>query len=94
MKFKNGNEKVFLKYIDFTYKLLGALLLLLNIEKFLVPFNLSLIKSIIELLYSVQFSSVTQSCPTLCDPMDHNTPGLPVHHQLLEFTQTHVQSSQ
>ena len=90
MKFKNGNEKVFLKYIDFTYKLLGALLLLLNIEKFLVPFNLSLIKSIIELLYSVQFSSVTQSCPTLCDPMDHNTPGLPVHHQLLEFTQTHV----
>ena len=40
--------------------------------------------------YSVQFSSVTQSCPTLCDPMNHSTPGLPVHHQLLEFTQTHV----
>ena len=39
---------------------------------------------------SVQFSSVTQSCPTLCDPMNHSTPGLPVHHQLLEFTQTHV----
>ena len=39
---------------------------------------------------SVQFSSVTQSCPTLCDPMDCSTPGLPVHHQLLEFTQTHV----
>ena len=39
---------------------------------------------------SVQFSSVTQSCLTLCDPMDHSTPGLPVHHQLLEFTQTHV----
>ena len=38
----------------------------------------------------VQFSSVTQSCPTLCDPMDCSTPGLPVHHQLLEFTQTHV----
>ena len=37
-----------------------------------------------------QFSSVTQSCPTLCDPMDCSTPGLPVHHQLLEFTQTHV----
>ena len=36
------------------------------------------------------FSSVTQSCPTLCDPMNHSTPGLPVHHQLLEFTQTHV----
>ena len=39
---------------------------------------------------SVQFSSVAQSCPTLCDPMDHTTPGLPVHHQLPEFTQTHV----
>ena len=38
-----------------------------------------------------QFSSVTQSCPTLCDPMDYSTPGLPVHHQLPEFTQTHVQ---
>ena len=36
------------------------------------------------------FSSVAQSCPTLCDPMNHSTPGLPVHHQLLEFTQTHV----
>ena len=39
---------------------------------------------------SVQLSSVTQSCPTLCDPMDCSTPGLPVHHQLPEFTQTHV----
>ena len=41
-------------------------------------------------LLSVQFSSVTQSCPTLCDPMNHSMPGLPVHHQLLESTQTHV----
>ena len=39
---------------------------------------------------SVQFSSVAQSCPTLCDPMNHSTPGLPVHLQLLEFTQTQV----
>ena len=39
---------------------------------------------------SVQFSSVTQSRPTLCNPMNHSTPGLPVHHQLTEFTQTHV----
>ena len=38
----------------------------------------------------VQFSSVAQSCPTLCDPMDCSTPGLHVHHQLPEFTQTHV----
>ena len=36
------------------------------------------------------FSSVAQSCPTLCDPMDCSTPGLIVHHQLPEFTQTHV----
>ena len=41
-------------------------------------------------LLSVQFSSVAQSCPTLSDPMNCSTPGLPVHHQLLEFTQTHV----
>ena len=38
----------------------------------------------------MKFSSVAQLCPTLCDPMNHSTPGLPVHHQLLEFTQTHV----
>ena len=37
-----------------------------------------------------QFSSVAQSCPTLCDPVNYSTPGLPVHHQLPEFTQTHV----
>ena len=35
-------------------------------------------------------SSITQSCPTLCDPMNHSTPGLPVHYQLPELTQTHV----
>ena len=39
---------------------------------------------------SDQFSSVAQSCPTLCNPMNHSTPGLPVHHQLPKFTQTHV----
>ena len=39
---------------------------------------------------SAQLSSVAQSCPTLCDPMNRSTPGLPVHHQLPEFTQTHV----
>ena len=39
---------------------------------------------------SVQFSSVAQSCPTLCNPMNRSTPGLPVHHQLPELTQTHV----
>ena len=38
----------------------------------------------------LQFSSVTQSCPTLCDPMNRSMPGLPIHHQLPEFAQTHV----
>ena len=42
------------------------------------------------LFSSVQFSSVAQLCPTLCDPVNHSTPGLPVHHHLSEFTQTHV----
>ena len=44
----------------------------------------------VHLVSSVQFSSVAQSCPTLCHPMDCSTPGLSVHHQLPEFTQTHV----
>ena len=39
---------------------------------------------------SVQFSSVAQLCPTLCNPMNRSMPGLPVHHQLLKFTQTHA----
>ena len=42
------------------------------------------------LWYSIQFSSVPQLCLTLCEPMNHSTPGLPVHHQFPEFTQTHV----
>ena len=41
-------------------------------------------------LYMIQFSSVSQLCPTLCDPMDCSTPGFPVHLQLLELVQTHV----
>ena len=49
-----------------------------------VPYSFS------EIFSSVQFSSVAQSCPTLCDPMNRSTPGLPVHHHLPEFTQTHV----
>ena len=40
--------------------------------------------------HSIQFSSVAQSCLTLCNPTDCSTPGLPVHHQLLELAQTHV----
>ena len=57
-----------------------------NTENF---FPYQFIKSFLILHYSC-ISSVTQSCPTLCDPMDCSIPDLPVHHQLLEFTQTHV----
>ena len=45
---------------------------------------------VVYLFLLIQFSSVAQSCPTLCNPMNHSMPGLPVHHQLPEFTQTHV----
>ena len=55
---------------------------------FLVPRHSSL--QFYLLLHSVQFSSVAQSCPTLCNPMNCSMPGLPVHHQFPEFTQTHV----
>ena len=50
------------------------------------------LKTVTTLLIGIQFSSVQslKSCPTLCDPMNRNTPGLPVHHHLPEFTQTHV----
>ena len=47
-------------------------------------------KSFLASLTNVQFSPIAQSCPTLCNPMDCSIPGLPVHHQLPEFTQTHV----
>ena len=51
---------------------------------------LKLKHQLVEWLSSVQFSSVAQSCPTLCDSTNRSTPGLPFHHQLPEFTQTHV----
>ena len=50
------------------------------------PYDMELI----ELYRSDQIRSVAQSCPTLCDPMNRSMPGLPVHHQLPEFTETHV----
>ena len=52
--------------------------------------SLKFICPLAKLKAPVQFSSVTQSCPTLCNPMNYSTPGLPVHQQLPEFTQTHV----
>ena len=53
------------------------------------PFLKSLF-NLLQYYFYFHFSSVAQSCPTLCDHMDCSTPGLPVHHQLPEFTQTHV----
>ena len=52
--------------------------------------NFFLMHLLQHLVQSDQIRSVTQSCPTLCDPMNRSTPGLPVHHQLPEFIQTHV----
>ena len=57
-------------------------------EKFGLKLNIQKMK--IMVFGPIQFSSVAQSCPTLCDPMNPSMPGLPVHHQLPEFTQTHV----
>ena len=52
--------------------------------------NISLINAKKKKKFPLQFSSVAQLWPTLCDPMNHSTPGFPVHHHLLEFAQTHV----
>ena len=82
--------------------ILPSLICLLNFSSFFkIPFENNyfcdvLSKDFREINYffhfvlSVQFSSVAQSCPTLCDPMNRSTPGLPVHHHLPDFTQTHV----
>ena len=77
--------------------LVAAYMLMTFIKPFL-NFTLIIVKTqwvswrflIFSMSISFQFSSVTQSCPTLCDPMDCSTPDLPVHHQLPESTQTHV----
>ena len=74
------NASSFIKLSLFSY--IQSQHLLENIYSFAFP--------IIEEFTYVQFSSVAQSCLTLCDPMNRSTQGLPVHHQLPEFTQTHV----
>ena len=65
---------------------------ILFLDMIILPENIITLEhfSIVLWNFSVQFSSVAQLCLTLCDPMDGSTPGFPVHHQLLEFTQTHV----
>ena len=62
--------------------------------KYSLHFKLTLSNEKVEIIFmhrdSVQFSSVAQLGPTLCNPMNRRTPGLPVHHRLLEITHTHV----
>ena len=77
------------KYISLSNIFLDALLVANSHT--LVCFRAGcLIQNLIGILFIIHFSSVAQSCLTLCDPMNLKTPGLPVHHQLREFTQTHV----
>ena len=69
---------------------LKSLLMKVKEESEKVSLKLNIPKTKIMASGSIQFSSVTQTCPTLCDPRGCSTPGLPVHHQLPESTQTHV----
>ena len=66
----------------------GVIQLLSPLQLFVTPLTAAQQASLSKI--SGQFSSVAQSCPTLCNPMNRSTPGLPVHHQLPEFTQTHI----
>ena len=75
---RNKREKEILPFVTIWRDLKNIMLSEITAWLFLYQFS------------SVQFISVAQSCLTLCDPMNRSTPGLPVHHQLLEFTQTHV----
>ena len=78
---------------DFSHEIKRRLLLgrkvMTNLDSILKSRDITLPTKVC-LVSSVQFSSVAQSCPTLCNPMNLSTPGLPVHHHLPEFTQTHV----
>ena len=65
------------------FSFIRLILLYLFMEIYYIVYN-------IHIHISQSVSSVAQSCPTLCDPMNCSTPGLPVHHQLPEFTQTHI----
>ena len=61
-----------------------------TITEYWVEFPVLYSRFLLVIYFIHQIRSVAQSCPTLCDPMNHSTPGLPVHHQLPEFTQTHI----
>ena len=76
------------------YLLFEVWLLLIIIVRFIIFLHVALVHfyyvNAPEFIYSVQFSSVAQSCPTLYDPVNRSMPGLPVHHHVPEFTQTHI----
>ena len=78
------NVTSILQHTKFSYQVFYSAALIGSLSKFYDPTGNILINCF------TQFSSVTQSCPTLCDPMDHSMTGLPVHYQLLELAQTQV----
>ena len=75
---------------SFFFSFLFLILIFKNLSFFLHLFLCLLYLLFFSPCRSDQIRSVAQLCPTLCDPINHSTPGLPVHHQLPEFTQTHV----
>ena len=86
-KCKDKRNKSFTQVIDKTYFVTKASMNMQYFKEGILynnKWNITLLS---------QFSSVAQSCQTLCDPMNHSTPGVPVYHQLPEFTQTHAHSS-
>ena len=83
-------QAIYFKYVQLIANYTSMKLFKNVLKSSTMAFMAFLMKSMLFTVYSVQFSSVAQSCPTLCDPRNRSTPGLPVHHQLPEFTQTHV----
>ena len=76
---------IFLRFIFCHCSLCGSIIWVSKL-----PSNSTVEYYELEIYFMYQFGSVTQLCPTLCDPMDCSTPGFPVHHQFPELTQTHV----
>ena len=77
-------------YIHLVYSIVLLFLVKIVAEQWILAIIFDLLNHVYKSHLTVQFSWVAQSCLTLCDPMDCSTSGLPVHHQLPEFTQTHV----
>ena len=94
-KFKKSNHKIKKSYVNYfnPHYLLNVKVPFLqtfgNLRMFIIHF-IFLYECSFQIFASVQFSSVIQSCLTLCNPMNRSMTGVPVHHQLQEFTQTHI----